>query len=103
MDAVLSVVMPVYNEAPTIAKAIEAVLRQPVVAELIVVDDGSNDGTSELLSAVQSSNPRIILQRHEVNRGKGAAVRTGFELVHAPIVLIQDADLEYDPSEYAKL
>jgi glycosyltransferase involved in cell wall biosynthesis len=95
--------MPVYNEAATIEKAVESVLRQPIVAELIVVDDGSNDGTTEALARLSSSNPRVIVRRHEMNRGKGAAVRTGFEVAVSPIVLIQDADLEYDPSEYEKL
>ena len=103
MDAVLSVVMPVYNEAPTIEKAIKAVLRQPTVAELIVIDDGSNDGTVEILTSLQSSDPRIVLRRHKTNTGKGAAVRTGFGVARAPFVLIQDADLEYDPAEYPKL
>lgn len=103
MTPVLSVVMPVYNEAATVVRAVEAVLRQPVVAELIVVDDGSSDQTAQLLGNVQSTDARIVIQRHETNRGKGAAVRTGFALAKSPLVLIQDADLEYDPAEYLKL
>ena len=103
MDPILSVVMPVYNEAAPIQKAIEAVLRQPMVAQLIVVDDGSNDSTPELLNSIQSSDPRVVIRRHQVNRGKGAAVRTGFSVMTSPIVVIQDADLEYDPAEYPKL
>src|SRR5437899_11254439 len=66
----LSVVVPVYNEAVTITKIVSAVLEQPMVAELIAVDDGSSDKTSELLQALQAGNPRIILRRHETNRGK---------------------------------
>lgn len=94
--------MPVFNEADTVATVIETVLAQPSVAELIVVDDCSTDGTWAALSSL-SADPRVRLCRHEVNRGKGAALRTGFANASAAIVLIQDADLEYDPSEYPKL
>jgi glycosyltransferase involved in cell wall biosynthesis len=99
----LSVVMPMYNEAATINKIIGTVLAQPIVAELIAVDDGSSDGTWKMLTDLQAKEPRLVLQRHEINRGKGAAVRTGFDVATSPIVLIQDADLEYDPAEYQKL
>jgi glycosyltransferase involved in cell wall biosynthesis len=103
MTPVLSVVTPVYNEAATIQQVVNAVLAQPVVAELIVVDDGSTDGTRELLERLQASDPRLSVQRHETNRGKGASVRSGFAAAKSPIIVIQDADLEYDPSEYPKL
>ena len=103
MDPILSVVMPVYNEAATIERAVDAVLQQSIVAELIVVDDGSNDGTHDALGRLKSADPRITVKRQEMNYGKGAAVRTGFESATSPIVLIQDADLEYDPAEYEKL
>jgi glycosyltransferase involved in cell wall biosynthesis len=102
-DRCLSVVMPCYNEAKTIEQIIRRVLRQPSVAELIIVDDGSTDGTWEKLQPWASREARIRLLRHERNQGKGAAVRHGFETARAPVVVVQDADLEYDPSDYARL
>ena len=100
MKTCLSVVMPVYNERDTVAGVIAAVLRQPEVAELIVVDDASGDGTREELEHVKSSDSRIRLLHHEVNQGKGAALRTGIAHATSEIVIIQDADMEYDPTEY---
>jgi glycosyltransferase involved in cell wall biosynthesis len=101
---VLSVITPVFNERTTIAAALKNVLAQPQVAELIVVDDGSNDGTWEELQSFtrhnSDSSPKVHLLRHERNLGKGAALRTGIAHATAPIVIIQDADLEYDPEEY---
>ncbi|MGA9779751.1 MAG: glycosyltransferase family 2 protein [Limisphaerales bacterium] len=99
----LAVVIPVYNEAATVANVVETVLAQPLVRELIVVDDGSNDGTGTALQPLAKADGRIRLFRHEINQGKGAALRTGFAQVTAPLVVVQDADLEYDPGEYSLL
>lgn len=99
----LSVVIPCYNEKRTIKKLVDRV-RQSGVAEqeIIVVDDGSDDGTRELLrTEIQPLVDKIIY--HEVNLGKGAALRTGFNEITGDIVVVQDADLEYDPREYSRL
>jgi glycosyltransferase involved in cell wall biosynthesis len=91
-------VMAVYNEAATIAKVVDMVLAQRPIQELIIVDDASTDDTWKILQAID--DPRVRLQRHERNRGKGAALRSGLSVSTAPFVLVQDADLEYDPTEY---
>lgn len=99
----LSVVMPAYNEENTLAEVVAAVLAQPMVGELIIVDDASGDGTWPLLQTLAQADSRVLVFRHSVNLGKGAALRTGFAKATQPYVLIQDADLEYDPGEYRKL
>lgn len=98
----LSVVIPVYNETDTVANVIQRVRETPYDVEIIVVDDGSTDGTWERLQGV-SAGDDLVLLRQETNRGKGAALRMGFERVSGDIVIIQDADLEYDPRDYPKL
>ena len=100
----LSVVIPVYNEAATIESLLDRVRSVPVDKELVVVDDCSTDGTRDRLAALQQrGDPDLRIVFHEVNRGKGAALRTGFGAATGDVVIIQDADLEYDPFEYPKL
>ena len=103
LPVTLSVVMPVYNEARTIVAVIERVLNAPVdlAKEIIVVDDASTDGTRQLLQNMSSGEIRLLF--HDVNRGKGAAIRTGVAHATGDIVLVQDADLEYDPRDYPLL
>ncbi|MEM8618283.1 MAG: glycosyltransferase family 2 protein [Actinomycetota bacterium] len=97
----LSVVVPCYDEVATVRELLDRVLASPWVAEVVVVDDGSTDGTRELLATLDDPRIRIIL--HDYNQGKGAALRTGFAEVTSDYAIVQDADLEYDPSEYAEL
>ena len=99
MDANLAVIVPAFNEAPTLGQVIRRVLLQPCVQQLVVVDDGSTDATFEVAEGFVG-DPRVSLHRHPSNRGKGAAIRTAVDAVTAPLVIIQDADLEYDPLEY---
>jgi glycosyltransferase involved in cell wall biosynthesis len=98
----LSVVIPVYNEVNTLLHLIERVQRSPVETEIIVVDDCSTDGTADVLRRA-SLAPNVRTMFHDVNQGKGAALRTGFAAATGEIVIVQDADLEYDPQEYPKL
>ena len=101
-DFLLTVVVPIYNEANTIKNLIERVRQVPITLELILVDDGSTDGTRELLEEFRGQ-PRTTVLLHARNRGKGAAIRTGLARANGEVVVIQDADLEYDPSEFPLL
>lgn len=102
----VSIVIPVYNERNTVRLIVDRVneVSLPLQKEIVVVDDGSTDGTREVLSELQQERPGLLrLILHPRNRGKGAALRTGFAQCNGDIVIVQDADLEYDPREYGKL
>ncbi|MCH7664946.1 MAG: glycosyltransferase family 2 protein [Acidobacteria bacterium] len=98
----LSVVIPIYNESATIEQLVSRVRAVPIDKELVIVDDGSTDGTADILR-VLSADADVRVFRHEANQGKGAALRTGFKEAVGDIVIVQDADLEYDPREYPRL
>lgn len=99
----LSVVMPVYNERNTFQEALRRVQAVDLDKEIIIVDDCSTDGTREMVRALEGTSDSIRIVLHEKNQGKGAALRSGFRHVRGDIVVIQDADLEYDPQEYHRL
>ncbi len=99
----LSVIVPVYNERSTVAEIIRRTLAVdlPLVVDLVVVDDASTDGTDKVLQTLMDSSVRVVT--HKKNMGKGAAIRTALEHVHGDLVVIQDADLEYDPDDWPRL
>jgi glycosyltransferase involved in cell wall biosynthesis len=99
---VLGVIIPAFNEAATIERVLRRVLLQECVAQVVVVDDCSSDRTAQIAEGFASDH-RVSVRRHDVNRGKGAAIRTALAEISAPIVIIQDADMEYDPVEYSRI
>jgi glycosyltransferase involved in cell wall biosynthesis len=99
----LSVVIPAYNEKSTIEEILRRVRAVPINKQIIVVDDCSTDGTREILTELEKSHPDLEVVYHVANQGKGAALRTGFEKATGQVVIVQDADLEYDPHQYPEL
>jgi len=99
----LSVIVPVFNERTTVTEIVRRMrqVRLPMELEIIIVDDCSSDGTDKILTALEDSTVRVL--RHNVNQGKGAGIRTGLTVARGDLILIQDADLEYDPEDWPKL
>jgi glycosyltransferase involved in cell wall biosynthesis len=102
-DPLLSIVIPVYNERDTVAELVRRVAAQPFRMEILLIDDGSTDGTRDVLPEIEKAHGNVRVILHEQNRGKGAALRTGFAASKGELVVVQDADLEYDPRDYSKL
>jgi len=98
-DRCLSVVVPVYNEERTLTAIIEKLISLPRLLEIVIVDDCSTDKTPEILDALRVEYPEILTTRHEKNKGKTEALKTGFRMSGGEVVIVQDADLEYDPAE----
>ncbi len=101
--AKLSVIIPVFNERNTVLKILDLIRAVPFPKEMVIVDDGSTDGTREILQSRVMGQKDCVVIFHDSNRGKGAAIRTGIKNVSGDAVIIQDADLEYDPSDYLEL
>ena len=102
-DILLSVIIPCFNEAATIERVVETVRAVPVATEIICIDDGSSDGTGDLLRQLATDGRIDYFEAHPENRGKGASIRSGLQAVTGDVVIIQDADLETDPAEFPRL
>jgi glycosyltransferase involved in cell wall biosynthesis len=102
-DPLLSIVIPVYNEHEWVEELVRRVQLEEFRKELILIDDGSTDGTRDILPGIQKAYDNVRVLMHEQNQGKGAALRTGFAAAKGDIIVIQDADLEYDPRDYSRL
>jgi glycosyltransferase involved in cell wall biosynthesis len=98
-DGYLSIVVPVYNEEPTIAALVDRLVKLPGLLEIIVIDDCSSDRTPQILEQLKSRHPQMMTLRHQMNQGKTAALKTGIEKTRGKIVVVQDGDSEYDPSQ----
>jgi glycosyltransferase involved in cell wall biosynthesis len=99
----LTVIVPVYNEEATVARLLERVAAVPLSKQMVVVDDGSRDGSRAAIESFVKAHPEAELVAHETNRGKGAAIRTGLERARGAYTIIQDADLEYEPEDFVRL
>lgn len=99
----LSVIMPIYNESKTVSQMVLRVLSQAETTQLIIVDDGSTDDTWQKIKDIAASEPRTKIFQHVENKGKGAALQTGIQHSTCDLIIIQDADMEYDPKEYPRL
>src|SRR5215475_8507078 len=99
----LSVVVPVYNEARTLSLVVTKLLTIPHLLEIIIVDDGSTDATGEIAASLMDRYPQVRVERLKTNTGKTAALRAGFQMTRGSVVIVQDADLEYDPEEIAEV
>ncbi|MGC8829161.1 MAG: glycosyltransferase family 2 protein [Verrucomicrobiia bacterium] len=100
---ILSVIIPVYNEQDTIRDVIKKVQKLYFVKDIIVIDDGSTDNTTNIINEIKRTDPKIIILTHKCNKGKGAAIKTGLPAATGKIIVIQDGDLEYNPDDFEKM
>jgi glycosyltransferase involved in cell wall biosynthesis len=99
----ISVVLPIFNEAATLEEIVRRVRASGYAQEIVAVDDASSDGTTQILAQLAARHPELVVLRHEENQGKGAALRSGFAKASGDVIIVQDADLEYDPADYTDL